>query len=88
MNTLRFEVDPGQMTTVAPDDVEDLAALILEQLDAVHRVFPAASSQNRAYYPGRRFPAHVYQRAGLLERILDDLAVASRSGQLRTKQGG
>jgi hypothetical protein len=88
MDTLRFEVDPDQMTAVAPDDVEDLAALILEQLDAVHRAFPAASSQNRAYYPGRRFPAHVYQRAGLLEQILDDLAVASRSGRLRTKQGG
>ncbi len=88
METLRFEVDPEGINAVTPNDVEDLAALILEHMDAIHRAFPNASSKNRAYYPGRRFPAHTYQRAGLLEQILDDLAVAGETGRLASQQGG
>jgi len=88
METLHFEVEEDQTSNVSPNDVEDLAALILEHLDAIHRSFPEASPQNRAYYPGRRFPAHSYQRVGLLERILDDLAVAGENGRLAAQQGG
>lgn len=85
---LDFEFEPNRAAEVLPNDVEDLAALMVEQLSALHDAFPGAARENRAYYPGRRFPAHVYQRAGLLERILDDLAVAGRSGGLVSKQGG
>ena len=61
---------------VSPNDVSDLAALIVEELTDLHRNVPGARAPARAYYPGRRFPAHVYQRAGLLERILEDLDAA------------
>jgi hypothetical protein len=61
---------------VAPTDVSDLASLVAEELLDLHRMFPDARKPVRAYYPGRRFPAHVYQRAGLLERLLEDLAAA------------
>ena len=61
---------------------------MVKHLGELHRAFPEAKPANRAYYSGRRFAAHVYQRAGLLERILEDLAAASRSGRLGPQQGG
>jgi len=69
---LRFEVSTAH--NVTPNDVSDLAALVLEELNHLHLSFPNASAPARAYYPGKRFPSHVYQRAGLLELILADLA--------------
>ena len=75
MNTLSFEVSTAH--TVTPNDVADLAALVVEELSHLHLKFPGAKTPARAYYPGKRFPAHVYQRAGFLERILTDL-VGSR----------
>jgi hypothetical protein len=88
MDMLKFEFDASRTTAVLPSDEEDLAALLVEHLGELHRAFPKAKPANRAYYAGRRFAAHVYQRAGLLERILEDLAAASRSGRLGPQQGG
>ena len=59
---------------VRPNDVGDLAALVLEELAHLHRAFPSARAPIRAYHPGKRFPSHVFQRTGLLERLLEDLA--------------
>ena len=61
---------------VSRSDVSDMASLVLEQLVGLHRRFPDASAPRQAHYPGRRFPSHVYQRLGLLELILQDLADA------------
>lgn len=76
METLRLTVTDDPATHVTPNDVADLAALVAEELSDLHRQFPNASPPPRAYYPGRRFPAHVFQRASLLERILQDLVEA------------
>jgi hypothetical protein len=72
VDSLSFEVSSAHIVT--PNDVADLAALVVEELDYLHVKFPDAKPPARAYYPGKRFPAHVYQRAGFLERILTDLA--------------
>jgi len=74
--TLRFEVAEEGIEQVTPNDVGDLASLVVEELTHLHRQFPEARTPVRAYYPGRRFPAHVFQRVGLLELILEDLAKA------------
>ncbi len=74
---MSFEVSTTH--TVTPNDVADLAALVVEELNHLHSKFPGAKPPQRAYYPGKRFPAHVYQRVSFLERILTDLA-ESRDG--------
>jgi hypothetical protein len=84
VETLRFEVSAAH--TVTPNDVADLAALVLEELDHLHLKFPDARAPARAYHPGKRFPSHVDQRAGLLERILADLA--RHRGGARAAAGG
>jgi hypothetical protein len=86
MDMLRFEFDPSQGAMVLPSDEEDLAALLVEHLNALHRAFPEAKPASPAYYAGRRFAAHVYQRAGLLEQILTELVAASRDGRLSPRR--
>ncbi|TFH24483.1 MAG: hypothetical protein E4H03_03510 [Myxococcales bacterium] len=76
IRTLTFEFDENYHPQVTPNDVSDLAALVLEELLHLHREFPEAKAPARAYHPGKRFPAHVYQRAGLLEALLTDLVAA------------
>ncbi len=73
---LLFESAPASLALVTPSDVSDLAALVGEELVHLHGQFPGASVPPRAYDPGRRFPADVYQRAGLLELILEQVAAA------------
>ena len=88
--TLRFEIAEEGIERVSPNDVGDLASLVVEELTHLHRQFPDARSPVRAYYPGRRFPAHVFQRVGLLERLLEDLIEAWGAAVLTdpSPQGG
>ncbi len=74
--TLRLEITEASIERITPNDVGDLASLVVEELTHLHRQFPEARSPVRAYYPGKRFPAHVFQRVGLLERMLEDLVEA------------
>jgi hypothetical protein len=76
---LEFQMSAQQSVRgrVTPNDVSDMAALLVAELNDVHRSFRDARPAATAYYPGKLFPAHVYQRAGLLELILQDLVRAS-----------
>ena len=47
---------------------------LVEQTAEMHARVPGSKTPPRAYHPGRRFPAHVYQRVGLLELILEAIA--------------
>ena len=76
MEMLDVEVIEARLERVRPADVGDLASLLAEEIRDLHRGFPEARAPVPAYYPGRRFPSHVYQRAGLLEQLLVDLADA------------
>ena len=77
LGTLHFAVLQEGALRVSPNDVADLAALIVEELAQIHRRIPDVRTPVRAYYPGRRFPAHGYQRVGLLEHMLEDLVDAA-----------
>jgi len=81
METLHIVTAKDDLVRVTPNDVSDLAALLLEELIRLRRGFPDAKSAPRAYHPGRRFPAHVFQRAGFLEALLQDLARDTSSGE-------
>lgn len=70
LNALTLELHPE---TVTSSDVYDIASLIVSELSFLHSHLDSVLAPPDAYYPGRKFPADVYQRAGLLEALLIDL---------------
>jgi hypothetical protein len=81
IQTLDLDIAPQALAKVTPDDVRDLAFLIVEELHIIRQNTPGLSEVAQIYTPGEKRPAHVYQRVGLLELILSDL-VARESNQL------
>ena len=76
IDTLEFDIAAERALLVRQNDVSDMAFLLLEELNGIHRRIPDAPEPAKAFYPGKKFAAHVYQRVGLLERILQDLSAA------------
>lgn len=68
---LRYAED--DLESVGPSDVYDLAALIVAELAHLHLCLTDLAPPNDRYPPGRKYPAHVFQRTRLLQAILDDL---------------
>lgn len=58
---------------VTPADTQNMAAIIISRLSYLHSSHKDAKPVRQAIYPGRKFPSHVYQRAGILEAQLSDL---------------
>ncbi len=58
---------------VTPSDVYDLATLVVSELAFLWSRLEDAPPPRPAYDPGRKFPSHVFQRAGHLERQLSEL---------------
>ncbi len=84
LSMLRLEVDEGNLATAIPSDVYDVATLLVSELAYLWEQLDDVPPPRPAYYPGRRFPSHVYQRALLLERQLAEIdqLVDSRPGWL------
>ena len=61
---------------VAPSDVYDIASLLVSELAYLHSQLPDPAPPRTVYFPGRKFPSDVYQRAGILERQLAELGRA------------
>jgi hypothetical protein len=59
---------------VNASDVYDMATLVVSELSYLWSQLEDAPPPRPAYYPGRKFPSHAYQRAGLLERQLAELS--------------
>ena len=53
--------------SLTPSDVFDLATLLLSELEYAHSLIPGARPPMQVVHPGRRFPADVYQQAGVLQ---------------------
>ena len=70
---LALEVEAEELAVVTPSDVYDVASLLVAELAHLHRQFPDAEPPHETYYPGRKFPSHVYQRVGILESQLIEL---------------
>lgn len=83
---LEFTPDEKQIAQAEPSDVYDVAALLVSELAYLHSRLPGAKPPRKAFYPGRKFPSHVFQRAGILERQLADLEkrVAAKPDWLKT----
>jgi hypothetical protein len=70
LNALTLDMHPE---TVTPSDVYDIASLLVSELSFLHSHLNGVLAPPDTYYPGRKFPSDVYQRAGLLEALLIDL---------------
>lgn len=67
-----WQLQPDQIT---PGDVYDVATLLVAELRYLESHFPRAPAVSSLIEspPGRKLPAHNYQRAGLLESQLEQL---------------
>jgi hypothetical protein len=68
------ELDDAEIASAAPSDVYDIASLVVSELAYLHEEVPDAELPRKVYYPGRKFPSDVFQRAGILEKQLAQLA--------------
>ncbi len=84
LSMLSLEVHEGNLANAIPSDVYDVATLLVSELTYLWEQLDDVPPPREAYYPGRRFPSHVYQRALLLERQLLELEqlAGSRPGWL------
>lgn len=70
-----LDIDTRQtdMTQITPGDVFVAASLVVSQLDHLYKQLGDGKAPPQAYYPGRKFPAHNYQRIGILQAQLQQL---------------
>ena len=74
-------VQDAEEREVTPLDVSELASVLAAETQHLRANWRGALVPHRAYYPGRRYPSHVYQRAGFYLEILRDLlARTTRQG--------
>ena len=75
INTLKLDISSAQSKDIQPDDSSNLAFLLLVKLNDIYEHTPTTMEYPHVYAPGEISAAHVYQRVGLLERILNNLVV-------------
>ena len=70
---LKIDTSQTELDRLQPGDVYLVAALIVSQLDFLHKHLDIAQPPPQPIYPGLKFPAHTYQRAGILQAQLHQL---------------
>ena len=70
---LKIDTRRTDLDRLQPGDVYLVAAMIVSQLDFLHKHLDIAQPLPQPIYPGLKFPAHTYQRAGILQAQLDQL---------------
>lgn len=73
LEMLELEADETRIMAAEPSDVYDIASLLVSELAFLHSEVADARAPRPVYYVGRKFPSHVYQRAGILELQLVEL---------------
>jgi len=70
-----LDIDTRQtdMTQLTPGDVYMVASLVVSQLNHLYKKLGDNKPVAPAFYPGRKFPAHSYQWAGILQAQLQQL---------------
>jgi hypothetical protein len=84
-NVLTVTVPDGGVGDVSASDVYDIASLLVAELAYFHSRIPDADPPENAYYPGLKFPSHVFQRAELLRRQLETLERLQNTDRVRKK---
>lgn len=70
---LRLDIPDDAIETASPSDVYDIASLLVSELAHLHALHGKLKTPRRVFYPGRVFPSHVFQRAGMLEKQIERL---------------
>ncbi len=70
LDILELQTSDDHIEYVIPSDVYDIASLLVSELAYIHSKLDGAKSPRQVYYPGRKFPSDVYQRAGILKAQL------------------
>lgn len=70
---LKIDASRTELDRLQPGDVYLIAAMIVSQLDFLHRHLDITQPLPQPLYPGLKFPAHTYQRAGILQAQLHQL---------------
>jgi len=73
LDVLELWTTDDDIQNVTPSDVYDIASLLVSELAHIHSQLDSAKSPRQVYYPGRKFPSDVYQRAGILQAQLLEL---------------
>ena len=56
-----------------PSEVYDVATLLVSELNYIYDSIPGLSEPEKSYFPGRKYPSDVYQRASHLQQTLSRL---------------
>jgi hypothetical protein len=72
-DVLELRVDEALINEAEPSDVYDIASLVVAELAHLHSQVDNANPPRKVYFAGRKLPADVWQRVGVLERQLDEL---------------
>ena len=73
LESVTFEISDESLEAVVPNDVYNLASLLVSQLSFLHSQLQNAPPALGVYYPGPKTPSDVYQRAGILEIQLNEI---------------
>ncbi len=70
-----LKIDPSRtdLDSLQPSDVYLVVSMIVSQLDFLYKHLGIAKPPPQPVYPGLKFPAHSYQRAGILQAQLQQL---------------
>ena len=71
MKMMEFSPPADYVEKVLPEDVYDLASIVLSEVVYLHSQTPGAENAVPVYFPGLKFPSHVFQRVSILEKQLD-----------------
>ncbi len=69
----RIDTSRTDLDKLLPSDVFPVAVTIVSQLDFLHKHLNIAKAPPQPIYPGSLFPAHIYQRIGILRAQLFQL---------------
>lgn len=78
LEMLKLTVNDEIIEQATPSDVYDIVSLLVSELAYVHSHVPDAKPPRNVVFPGRKFPSHVYQRAGILKAQLSELERLSK----------
>ena len=73
LSIVTLEASEADIGAAHPSDVYDISSLLVAELAFLHQQAGTLDAPRPAYYPGRKFPSDVYQRAGQLKFQLDEL---------------
>ena len=71
MEMMTFSPPAEYIENALPEDVYDLASIILSEVAYLHSQTPQAEKPVPVYFPGLKFPSHVFQRVSILEKQLE-----------------